>query len=344
MVDLAAYPFAPAGLIPPADSAIVARRAEYLPLPAAEFRLGSAAERRLPSFERPSGLAGIGPRGWLLAIGLHVTVAGFALISQPLREPEPWPAGALTVSLVYERPSTEVAAIAPDAPAPAAAPEAAAEPSPPEPVISQAPAPDPLPAQLPSEPEPPPQVNIAALPQAVAPQELPEAPEPVPAEPARVESAPEPEPPVAEVPRPRAKPARSADVSRPTVAPVPAPQASHSEAQSAALAGSGSAPSSQVAALPLVPPRPVGAATGNRKPIYPAAARRQGLQGLVVLRVIVSAQGTARDVAVLTSSGHPILDDAAAAAVRGWRFEPATRGGVPTSGSADVPVRFTLQD
>jgi protein TonB len=97
-------------------------------------------------------------------------------------------------------------------------------------------------------------------------------------------------------------------------------------------------------APPFVPPRPVSAVTGNRKPTYPLDARRRGLQGLVVLRVFVSVQGTAQDVSVLTSSGHPILDDAAIAAVRTWRFEPATQGGVPESGSADVPIRFMLQD
>jgi protein TonB len=47
---------------------------------------------------------------------------------------------------------------------------------------------------------------------------------------------------------------------------------------------------------------------------------------------------------VLKSSGHAVLDQAAEAAVRGWRFQPATRGGVPVAAPADVPFRFRLQD
>jgi TonB family protein len=98
------------------------------------------------------------------------------------------------------------------------------------------------------------------------------------------------------------------------------------------------------AALPVVPPRPVSGVAGNRKPDYPAEARRRRLQGSVVLRVNVSAQGAPEEITVLASSGHAVLDQAAVAAVHTWRFEPATRGGVPIAAPADVPVRFRLED
>jgi protein TonB len=88
----------------------------------------------------------------------------------------------------------------------------------------------------------------------------------------------------------------------------------------------------------------VSGRSSNRKPVYPAEAQRRRLQGQVVLRVEVSAQGFAESVHVQTSSGHPMLDDAAAAAVSAWRFEPATRGGVPVPEPAYVPVRFRLVD
>jgi protein TonB len=105
-------------------------------------------------------------------------------------------------------------------------------------------------------------------------------------------------------------------------------------------------PPPQVAAMPmpLVPPRPVSAAVGNRKPAYPAEARRRHLEGLVVLQVAVSAHGAPDNVTVLKSSGHALLDDAALAAVRLWRFEPATRGGIAVPAPAEVPVRFRLED
>ena len=54
--------------------------------------------------------------------------------------------------------------------------------------------------------------------------------------------------------------------------------------------------------------------------------------------------GASDAVTILVSSGHPLLDDAALAAVRGWRFNPATRGGAAVAAPVDVPIRFRLQD
>lgn len=78
----------------------------------------------------------------------------------------------------------------------------------------------------------------------------------------------------------------------------------------------------------------------NPSPDYPAQARRQGWTGTVVLRVQVDAGGGVRDVRLVTSAGHKVLDDAARKAVLGWRFDPAKRNGVPVVSWVDVPIRF----
>jgi protein TonB len=49
-------------------------------------------------------------------------------------------------------------------------------------------------------------------------------------------------------------------------------------------------------------------------------------------------------VLVKQSSGHAVLDEAALAAVRAWRFEPATLNGAPVEAEAEVPIRFKLTD
>jgi protein TonB len=98
-----------------------------------------------------------------------------------------------------------------------------------------------------------------------------------------------------------------------------------------------------VALLPPVPPRPVGA-DGSCRLDYPEAAKRRGIEGLVVVHVAVSATGAPTGVAVAKSSGHDILDDAALATVRKCRFEPATQGGTPTAGTANLPFRFRLEE
>jgi protein TonB len=79
----------------------------------------------------------------------------------------------------------------------------------------------------------------------------------------------------------------------------------------------------------------------NPEPPYPLAARRMGLEGTVLLRVVVGADGSPVSVAVLQSSGHAILDTSAADTVRAkWRFVPARRNGVPVEDAVQVPIRF----
>ena len=50
--------------------------------------------------------------------------------------------------------------------------------------------------------------------------------------------------------------------------------------------------------------------------IYPLAARRQGLGGTVELHVWLEATGRVRDVQVVRSSSHRVLDDAAVETIR----------------------------
>jgi protein TonB len=68
---------------------------------------------------------------------------------------------------------------------------------------------------------------------------------------------------------------------------------------------------------------------GNPLPVYPPMSRRLGEQGVVVLRVLIDANGRAVDLQVQRSSGSARLDQAALEAIREWRFIPARRGGKP---------------
>ena len=80
----------------------------------------------------------------------------------------------------------------------------------------------------------------------------------------------------------------------------------------------------------------------NPKPVYPTFSRRNGEEGKVLLKVRVSAQGSALDVTVSKSSGFPRLDTAAQEAVGRWRFIAARRGDEPVESSVIVPITFTL--
>jgi len=49
------------------------------------------------------------------------------------------------------------------------------------------------------------------------------------------------------------------------------------------------------------------------------------------------------DVIVQETAGHPDLDEAAAEAVRRWRFDPARRGNDPVAMWVLLPVEFRLK-
>jgi protein TonB len=68
-----------------------------------------------------------------------------------------------------------------------------------------------------------------------------------------------------------------------------------------------------------------------------------GMEGIVMLKVLVSRQGTALKIEVAHSSGHEILDKAAADAVRNWRFVPAKQGNASIDQWVQVPVAFRLR-
>jgi serine/threonine-protein kinase len=71
------------------------------------------------------------------------------------------------------------------------------------------------------------------------------------------------------------------------------------------------------------PPRKI---SGNPPP-YPDDARRVNLVGTVKVEMIVNENGEPSDVRVVGSAGE-ILDRAVVNAVRAWRYDPATKGGV----------------
>lgn len=110
-------------------------------------------------------------------------------------------------------------------------------------------------------------------------------------------------------------------------------------ASTAALAGYGDG-----MAGVLRGPRFQPGAPGNPLPKYPERARRRGYEGLVTLAVQVSADGEALSVRVYRSSGHRILDDAAARAVRRWRFLPLNGDMGAAIARVNVPIAFRLTD
>lgn len=81
--------------------------------------------------------------------------------------------------------------------------------------------------------------------------------------------------------------------------------------------------------------------TSKVQPAYPEEARKNGVQGEVVLEAVVDQKGAVASV-VVTKSPDDALAKAAAEAVRKWTYKPATKGGKAVKVRLTVTVAFRL--
>lgn len=78
------------------------------------------------------------------------------------------------------------------------------------------------------------------------------------------------------------------------------------------------------------------------EPLYPAEARAAHRSGDVMLEVMVSTDGSITSVRTLT--GDPLLAEAAATAVREWRYEPYRLQGRTAEFQTNVTLKFALPE
>jgi len=77
------------------------------------------------------------------------------------------------------------------------------------------------------------------------------------------------------------------------------------------------------------------------KPTYPAEAQAQGIRGIVILDVLIDTSGKVASVDVIRSI--PLLDEAAASAVRKWEYEVTKVDGKPVQVRLTQPITFALK-
>jgi len=80
------------------------------------------------------------------------------------------------------------------------------------------------------------------------------------------------------------------------------------------------------------------------KPFYPPLARQAGVEGRVVVKALVDIDGSVMEVTVLDSSGNQMLDEAALAAARKWKFSPARQRDKFVRVYVSIPINFRLVD
>lgn len=80
------------------------------------------------------------------------------------------------------------------------------------------------------------------------------------------------------------------------------------------------------------------------QPVYPQESRVRGEQGVVHLRVLINTQGEAEAVGVTQSSGFPLMDEAALAALAKAKFKPIVENSIPVKSYAAARITFHLED
>jgi len=76
-------------------------------------------------------------------------------------------------------------------------------------------------------------------------------------------------------------------------------------------------------------------------PVYPDVARKAGIEGDVILRVLVSSEGRVTNIKIL--DGPPILARAAAEAVQQWQYQALMINGQPATVVTTLIVSFRLR-
>jgi protein TonB len=150
---------------------------------------------------------------------------------------------------------------------------------------------------------------------------------------------PPPPPPIERLPRPTITPRTTAPIAQPPIlveestelAPPPDPN-----------------PDTAIFVESVTPPGPLAGASleyvSAPPPPYPKDAQRRGIEGTVMLEVLVDVDGRPLDVRVQTSSGNRSLDEAARKHVlKRWMFKPAMQAGRAVQAVGLVPVKFTMR-
>ena len=81
------------------------------------------------------------------------------------------------------------------------------------------------------------------------------------------------------------------------------------------------------------------------KPLYPENLQQQGIEGTVLLRAIITKDGSlnAPSIMVISTLANPELAKAAIDAVKQWRYEPTLLNGEPVEVATTITVHFKLQ-
>ncbi|MCP4685411.1 MAG: energy transducer TonB [bacterium] len=94
----------------------------------------------------------------------------------------------------------------------------------------------------------------------------------------------------------------------------------------------------------FVPVEEIAQMIQHVQPEYPRLAEQAGLEGLVWIKALVSADGNVREAVVYKSSGTQSLDEAALKVAKDNKFRPAIQNGRPVAMWVTYKVDFQVPD
>ncbi len=80
----------------------------------------------------------------------------------------------------------------------------------------------------------------------------------------------------------------------------------------------------------------------DQQPPYPAALQREEVEGTVTVRVHIGPDGRVTAIDPVRADHEDFFTATRNWALRHWRFQPATRDGVPIESTRTMSVRFTI--
>lgn len=78
-------------------------------------------------------------------------------------------------------------------------------------------------------------------------------------------------------------------------------------------------------------------------PRYPFTAKKEGIEGRVVLKLVVDSNGNAQEPVVVKSEPEGVFDKAALESISNYRFKPAVKNGKNVACIVRLPIKFVIQ-
>ena len=77
-------------------------------------------------------------------------------------------------------------------------------------------------------------------------------------------------------------------------------------------------------------------------PRYPYHAKREKIEGVVIIRFLVTRKGCVEDISIMKSDPKDIFDDATRQSVSRWKFKPGIKDGKAVETWVEIEIEFEL--